>query len=117
MPSSKGWRGRRDERSLRETSIGDIVDRLMGERVLARGVPIGKLAASWPQVVGPRLASESAPVSLENGVLVVAATTGPWGAQARFLAAEIGNRANVALGSKQVRTVRVVIRPEPGKGL
>ncbi len=117
MPSSKGWRGRRDERTLRETPIGDVVDGLLRERVLAQGMPIGKLAASWAQVVGSRLASESAPVTLERGVLVVAASTGPWGAQARFLAGEIRNRANLALGSKQVKTVRVVVRADPGKGL
>lgn len=117
MPSSKGWRGRRDERTLRDTPIGEIVDGLLRERVLARGVPIGTLAASWADVVGPRLASESAPVTLEKGVLVVAASTGPWGAQARFLASEILKRANLALGSEEVRTVQVVVRPEPRKGL
>jgi len=68
-------------------------------------------------VVGPRLASESAPVSLEGGVLVVAASSGPWGAQARFLAREILNRANRSLGSDLVRTVQIVVRPEPRKGL
>ncbi|MFB3737756.1 MAG: DciA family protein [Candidatus Velamenicoccus archaeovorus] len=117
MPSSKGWRGRRDERTLRETPIGEVVDGLLRERVFARGLPIGKLAASWTDVVGPRMAAESAPVSLEAGVLVVAASSGPWGAQAHFLASEIRRRANQELGSEQVRTVRIVVRPEPRKGL
>src|SRR6266545_3169455 len=105
MPSSKGWRGRRDERTLQDTPIGEVVDGLLRERIFARGLPI------------PRLASESAPVSLEGGVLVVAASTGPWGAQARFLAREIANRANRSLGSELVRTVQIVVRPEPRKGL
>jgi hypothetical protein len=117
MPHSKGWRGRKDERTLHETSIGDIVDGLMRERVFARGVPIGQLAADWEAVVGPRLAGESAPLSLEAGVLVVAATTGPWGAQVRFLAAEIRARANATLGAEHVTRVRVVVRPEPPKRL
>jgi predicted nucleic acid-binding Zn ribbon protein len=110
MPHSKGWRSRKDERTLHETSIGDIVDGLMRERVFARGVPIGQLAAEWAAVVGPRLASESAPVSLESGVLVVAASNGPWGAQVRFLAAEIRASANRTLGAEHVKRVRVVVR-------
>ena len=80
MPHSKGWRNRKDERTVDEMSIGAIVDGLMRERVFARGVPIGQLASDWAAVVGARLAAESAPVSLDGGVLVVAASDGPWGA-------------------------------------
>jgi predicted nucleic acid-binding Zn ribbon protein len=110
MPHSKGWRSRKDERTLRETPIGDIVDGLMRERVFARGIPIGQLASNWARVVGPRLAAESAPVSLDGGVLVVSASDGPWGAQVRFLASEILKKANAALGSDEVRRVQVVVR-------
>lgn len=117
MPHSTGWRGRRDERTLHETRLGEVVDGLLRERAFARGMPIGQLAADWSSVVGPRLGAESAPVSLDGGILVVAATTGPWGAQVRFLAEQIKDRANQALGEGTVRTVRVVIRPEPRKGL
>jgi hypothetical protein len=117
MPHSTGWRGRRDERTLRETPIGEIVDGLLRERAFARGVPIGQLASDWTAIVGPRLGAESAPVSLDRGILVVAATTGPWGAQVRFLTEQIMERANAVLGEGSVRTVRVVVRPEPRKGL
>jgi hypothetical protein len=110
MPHSKGWRGRKDERTLRETPLGEIVDGLMRERTFARGVPIGQLASDWASVVGPRLAAESAPVSLDGGVLVVAASGGPWGAQVRFLAGEIRKKANAVLGSQDVKRVQVVVR-------
>jgi hypothetical protein len=117
MPHSKGWRSRRDERTLHETPIGDIVDGLLREKTFARGIPIGQLAANWSAVVGPRLGAESAPVSLDRGILVVAATTGQWGAQVRFLADQIRERANLALGKGSVQTVRVIVKPEPRKGL
>ena len=117
MPHSKGWRARKDERTLRETPIGEIVDGLMRERVFARGVPIGQLASEWSSVVGPRIAAASAPVSLEGGVLVVAASDGPWGAQVRFLAGEIRKKANATLGSQEVKRVQVVVRPAPQKRL
>ena len=117
MPHSKGWRSRKDERTLRETPIGEIVEGLMRERVFARGVPIGQLASDWASIVGKRLAAASSPVSLDGGILVVATSDGPWGAQVRFLADEIGKKANAALGSEQVRRVQVVVRPDLPKPL
>jgi hypothetical protein len=117
MPHSTGWRGRKDERTVHATPIGEIVDGLMRERAFARGVPIGQLVSDWASIVGPRLAAESAPVSLDAGVLVVAASDGPWGAQVRFLVSEIRRKANAALGSDVVKRVQVVVRPTPRKGL
>lgn len=111
MPHSKGWRSRKDERTLRATPLGEVVDGLLRERLFARGRPIGRLASGWASVVGPRLATESAPVSLDRGVLVVAASTGPWGAQVRFLAEEIRKKANAELGGDEVKKVRVIVRP------
>jgi hypothetical protein len=111
MPHSKGWRFRKDERTMHATPIGEIVEGLMRERAFARGVPIGQLASGWAEVVGERLAAESAPVSLEGGVLVIAATDGPWGAQVRFLAPQIREKANAILGLTGVQQVRVVVRP------
>jgi hypothetical protein len=110
MPHSKGFGSRRDARSAEPAAIGDIVDGLLAEGVFARGMPIAKLAATWPQVVGERLAAETAPLSLEAGVLTVGAATGPWGAQARFLHQEICRRANDTLGGDAIRAVRIVVR-------
>jgi hypothetical protein len=110
MPHAKGWRTRRDPRSTDPVPIGDIVDGLLREEVFSRGMPVAELAAAWSRIVGPRLAAETAPASLENGILTVAATNGPWGAQARFLNEEIRAKANEALGSDAVRSVRIVLR-------
>lgn len=117
MPSSKGWNRRKDERTIHDTAIGDVVEGLFREPLFARGLPIGRLATTWPDVVGPRLAQESAPVTLEGGVLTVAASSGPWGAQVRFLTDEIRRRTNQALGADVVTRVNVVVRPDPRKAL
>ena len=61
-------------------------------------MPIATLASAWPELVGERLAEATQPVSLEGGVLTVRATDGPWGSQARYLAEEIRERADEALG-------------------
>jgi|SRR5215210_9405776 len=111
MPHSKGWRARTDPRSAESTPIGDIVDGLLSEELFARGLPIGRLASLWPQLVGERLAAETAPSALEGGVLTVEATNGPWGAQARFLNEEIRRLADEALGGGRITRVHVVVKP------
>ena len=109
MPSPKGFR-RRGDRSSDAVPLGEVVDGLLRQELFARGLPVAKLAAEWSGIMGERMAAETAPTSLEHGVLTVGATDGPWGAQARFLVEEIRRRANLALGSDQVRSVRVVVR-------
>jgi hypothetical protein len=110
MPSAKGFRRRPIDPSNEPVPIGDVLDRLMADQLFARGMPVARLAASWSDVVGERLASETAPTSLEDGILTVTATSGPWGAQARFLDEEIRRRADEALGGGAVRSVRIVVR-------
>ena len=110
MPHSKGYEHRKETRSGDPVSIGDVVDSLMAQEVFSRGMPVAELAAKWPQIVGERLAGETSPLSLEDGVLVVGVSNGPWGAQAKFLHAEILRKADEKLGGNKVRTLRIVVR-------
>jgi predicted nucleic acid-binding Zn ribbon protein len=109
MPHAKGFAHRPRSGSKDLVPIGEVVDGLMAEEAFSQGVPIATLAKQWTEVVGSRLATETAPASFENGVLIVRATNGPWGAQARFLSEQICVNANRALGSEVVRSVRVIV--------
>jgi hypothetical protein len=111
MPHSKGFGRRADRRTLDLVPIGDVVDSLMEEDVFSRGMPIATLARRWPELVGERLARATQPASLEGGVLLIRASDGPWGAQARYLADEIRERAEMALGTGSVKSVRIVVTP------
>jgi hypothetical protein len=113
MPHSKGFGGRKDRRTNDLVPIGDVVDALMEEDVFSRGMPIATLARRWPELVGERLARATQPASLEGGVLLVRAADGPWGAQARYLADQIRERADLALGTGSVNSVRIVVAPAP----
>jgi hypothetical protein len=110
VPNAKGFRRRADGPSDEPVAIGEVIDGLLTEQVFARGMPVARLAADWPTIVGERLASETAPATLEARVLTVMATSGPWGAQARFLHEEIRRRADESLGGDQIDSVRVVVR-------
>lgn len=78
---------------------------------------LGRLARTWPQVVGEDLARQTTPRALDGGSLLVAASSAAWGSQVRFLAPEIRRRANDALGAEEVRTVHVTVVPEGRKPL
>jgi hypothetical protein len=110
VPRAKGFPRSGRDPSDEPVDIGDVIDNLMAEQVFARGKPVAALAAAWSSVVGERLASETAPATLEGGVLTVTATSGPWGAQARFLHGEIRRRADEALGGGQITAVRIIVR-------
>jgi predicted nucleic acid-binding Zn ribbon protein len=110
MPSAKGLPRRKDGPSKDGVELGEVIDNLLSEQVFARGMPVAQLAAAWTSIVGERLASETAPASLDAGVLTVTATSGPWGAQARFLHEEIRRRADEALGDNQITAIRIVVR-------
>ena len=73
MPHAKGFRRRSGDPSSEPVELGDVIDNLMADQLFARGMPVAQLAAAWSSVVGERLASETAPATLEGGVLTVTA--------------------------------------------
>jgi predicted nucleic acid-binding Zn ribbon protein len=100
----------RPERSERTEPLGAVLGELVQGRPWRSGIWLGKLGRRWSEVVGERLAAECAPFRLEGTVLLVRASSGPWAAQVRFLAAEVARRANLVLGTEVVQAVKVVVR-------
>jgi len=98
--------------------IGSVLDQLLERRPWRSGRALGELARRWTEVVGDRLAAESTPLSLDAGILVVRASTAPWAAQIRFLAAEVARRANEVMVEDRgtggpITAVRVTVDPGP----
>jgi predicted nucleic acid-binding Zn ribbon protein len=101
--------GRADDDDREIHGVGDVIRELMEDPTLGRGLPLGRLVRAWEGVVGAPLALHTAPKTLSEGTLIVAASTGAWAVQVRFLGEEIIRRANEALGDAAVRRVRVVV--------
>jgi hypothetical protein len=79
---------------------------LRAERRLGAGLLLGTLGRSWEAVVGQRLAEESAPAGLDDGVLLVRVSSSAWAAQIRFLSQEIRDQANRVLEAADGRPSR-----------
>lgn len=90
-----------------------VLRQLLSSGPWAAGLALGELARRWREVVGERLAEESSPTRLENGVLVVRASSAAWGAQIGFLSNEIRSRAARLVAEQPLRQVRVIVDPEP----
>jgi predicted nucleic acid-binding Zn ribbon protein len=105
----------RGDRPGDESGIGAVIREFLAQPRMRKGLSLGRLARSWEEVVGSRLAQETAPVSLEGGTLVVSASSAAWGAQVRFLAGDIAGKANETLGAEEVRSVRVRVSSDAGR--
>ncbi len=99
------------ERSETPQTLGVVLEGLMQQSPWGPGVVLGELGRRWPEVVGETLSRECTPAALHGGVLVVRASSAPWGAQLRFLERDIAARANEVLGETKVRDVRVTVAP------
>jgi predicted nucleic acid-binding Zn ribbon protein len=75
----------------------------------------GDLAAAWEQIVGVQLASNTAPLRLQGGVLVLAVSSSMWAAEVRQHSRTITERVNARLGEGTVRQVTTSVRRATGR--
>jgi predicted nucleic acid-binding Zn ribbon protein len=91
-------------------SVGQGLRALAAQRGWQSHLAAGDLNAAWEQVVGPQLAGQTAPIRLQGGVLVLAASSSLWAAEVRQLTRVITERVNERLGDGTVRQVTVSVR-------
>jgi predicted nucleic acid-binding Zn ribbon protein len=78
------------------------------ERGWDTALALGRLRASWAQVVGDQIAARSEPIKLENGRLTVRVEGGAWAAELALLGQELATRSARFLGLDLVQEVAVV---------
>ena len=67
----------------------------------------------WPEIVGEDVAANAEPTSLKDGVLRVRTVTPTWATEMSYLAGEIRDRVNKAVGKPVVSEVKVWTSPAP----
>ena len=82
-------------------ALGSLLPRLTRPAFRRRGTATIQLAADWPAVVGPEIATLGAPVRLNRGTLTIAAT-GPGAMELNMLAPLVMERVNAHLGRAAV---------------
>ncbi len=99
-PRTKG--GGRDPQT-----IGDQVERLVGDRGWQVDVAAGSVMGRWDEIVGRQVAEHCQPVSFEEGILAVRADSTSWATQIRLLSSSLLGAIEKAVGPDVVRELRV----------
>lgn len=68
---------------------------------------------SWSDIVGSAIGSASRPVSLADGVLVVAVGDGGWASQLRWMERDLLDKVAAAVGEGVVERLEIRVRPAP----
>ena len=81
---------------------------------LAAHAQVARIAAVWPDIVGPQLAGNTRPAQLENKILLVYVSHPAWIMELRgAMTAEILARLQARFGKKEIANLRFAIDPEP----
>ncbi len=89
-------------------ALGEEVQSFIAERGWGIDVAAGSVLGRWPQIVGPDIAEHCAPVSFEQGLLVVRAESTAWATQLRLLASSLLARLTSEAGEGVVTDLRIV---------
>lgn len=88
-------------------TIGDQLDRLVGDRGWQVDVAAGSVMGRWSEIVGSQVAEHCEPVSFEEGILSVRADSTAWATQIRLLSSSLLGRIGDAVGQDVVHELRV----------
>ena len=91
------------------TRATDLVGKILKQLKLGEGIAEGKLRAAWNEVAGEFIASQTEPVSLENGVLTLRVLQPAMRFHLEQSRGEILARLRKALGGTKLKQVRLTI--------
>lgn len=84
---------------LREAIAGAAPDTLLA-----------RVQAAWPEVAGPAVAAEAAPVSERAGTITVECSGSVWAQELALLAPDLIARLNAVLAPAEVRALRFTVK-------
>ena len=105
----RGGRGRqRSGASSRDPQlVGSVVEDFLSETGWEGSAALARLAASWPEVVGPDVAAHVVVESWTDGELVLRADSTAWATQVRLLTDSLRRQIEQAVGEGLVRGITV----------
>lgn len=87
--------------------VGDAISGLIADRGWEIPAAVGNAMDRWAEIVGQDIAAHAEPLTFDEGVLAVQASSTAWATQLRLLAPEIVRRLNTELGHGTVRRIDV----------
>lgn len=84
-----------------------VLKKVLGNLGWNAGMNAGRVLEEWDEIVGEKVSSHCRPVSLEDGVLVVSASSSAWAAQLRMLTGQLVTTIEEHVGSHVVSELKV----------
>lgn len=105
------WRGGDlpPDLSANMTTASELVEKVLTGLKLGEGIAEEKLRAAWHEVAGDFIATQTEPVSLENGILTLRVLQPAMRFHLEQSRGEILARLRKALGGTKLRQVRLTI--------
>ena len=91
--------------------VGESLDRLAARLGAPGAAAVSTVFSHWPDVVGPAVSAHTRPLSLRDGVLVVAVDDPGWATQLRYLGADVIRRLKELVGEAGIDRLEVRVRP------
>lgn len=101
---------------MRDRDVSKLKDLLgpVGKKLrIEDPVAAGALWKRWPQIVGDDVARNAEPTSLKEGVLRIRTSSPTWATEMSYLATDIRERVNKAVGKELVREIKIWTSPAP----
>lgn len=101
---------------MRDRDVARLKDLLgpVGKKLrLDDPVAAGTVWRRWADIVGEEIARNAEPTSLKEGILRVRTSTPTWATELSYLAVDLRDRVNRAVGKPLVREVKVWTSPAP----
>ena len=94
--------------------LGALIPEVFKGMKLDAHAQVARIAAAWPEIVGPQLAGNTRPAHLENKVLLVYVSHPAWIMELRgAMTAEILRRLQAQFGAGVLQNLRFAVDPEP----
>lgn len=87
--------------------IENVLKKVLGNLGWNAGMSAGRVLEEWDDIVGERLATHCRPVSLEDGVLVVSASSSAWASQLRMLSPQLITTIEEHVGAHVISELKV----------
>lgn len=88
--------------------MNENVRAFLGRMGWSEQIEVASVTARWREVIGDQIADHCEPVTFEDGVLVLRASSSAWATQMQLMAGQVRHRINEEFGREVVKELRFI---------
>lgn len=89
-------------------AMGDNVSALLRRMGWTEHIQVTAVTARWREVIGDQIADHCEPVSFDEGVLLLRASSSAWATQMQLMSGQVRHRLNEEFGREVVKELRFI---------